>query len=251
MSKHNFSTIGVVGQGAFGQLLTELFAPHAKVSVFDADSAITGPGIKSASIDEVASAHVVIIATSLDGIEDVCKQLAPHVTPETIVMDVCSVKVRPAEIMQRVLGDKCRLLATHPLFGPQSVSENGGTQGFKIVWHSVSGHDFVELEQLLVDTLGVEIIRMTPEAHDKEMAWVHGLTFFVGRALMNMNPPHSKLATHYYQKLLDLVDLEQKHSIALFNTIQRGNPYAEQIRQQYLASAQLLESTIQGANNEV
>ncbi len=251
MSKHNFSTIGIVGQGAFGQLLAELFAPHVKVSVFDADNTITSPGIKSASIDEVATAQVVIIATGLDGIETVCGQLASLVTPETIVMDVCSVKVRPTEILHRVLGGKCRLLATHPLFGPQSVSENGGTRGHKIMWHPISGDDFSEIEQFFADVLGVEILKMTPEAHDKEMAWVHGLTFFVGRALMNMSPPHSKLATHYYQKLLDLVDLEQKHSIALFNTIQRGNPYAEEIRQQYLASAQLLESTIQGANNEV
>lgn len=60
-----------------------------------------------------------------------------------------------------------------------------------------------------------------------------------------MNPPTSKLGTHYYSELLDVVNVERTHTIELFNTIQRGNPYAEEMRQRFLASLESLEKDLQ------
>ncbi len=85
---------------------------------------------------------------------------------------------------------------------------------------------------------GLEIIEMSAEEHDKQMAWIHSLTFFVGRGLKELNLTEFELKSDYYQKLLDLVELENHHSIELFNTVQKGNPYSKEIRQRFVKKLQ-------------
>lgn len=240
-------TIGIVGFGSFGQTLAQALAPHTSVLVSSRrpiEPADLPKGVKAVSFEETAACDVVILTDNLATLEATAKKIKPFLSKDTLVMDVCSVKVKPAEILQRILGDSCQLLATHPLFGPQSMSNNGGTKGLIVVWHELSRGPFDELKALFTDDLGLKILEVDPDFHDKDMAWVHGLTFFVGRALLNINPPESKLATHYYNELMDLVIQEKQHSYELFMTIQQGNPYADDIRKKFVESLESLESEI-------
>lgn len=240
-------SISIIGFGSFGGLLAEILAPHAKVVVFSrrAIPASDLPeGVTLGTIEAAAACDLVILANDLAGLEESCKAIEKLIKPDTIVMDVCSVKTKPAEILERVLGGKCKLLLSHPLFGPQSYANNGGTKGLRMVWHDQAGGPFPELEELFGTTLGLNILKFTPDEHDKDMAWVHALTFFVGRGLLNLDPPQTPLATHYYKELMDLVTQEKQHSYELFMTVQQGNPYADQIRKQFVDSLSALESEI-------
>lgn len=230
-------------------MIARLIAPHVTVLVYDQQhqSATISANVRTVDFEEVARCPAIIIATDLKGIAPICDRLAPLVSPQTIVMDVCSVKVMPAHILVEKLGKACRLLATHPLFGPNSVADNGDScKGLVMVWHELAGGSFPELETLFAEQLGVAIQRMTPEEHDRQMAWVHALTFFVGRGLVMMDIPEPELVTNYYQKLRDLFAVEQTHSRALFDTIEAGNPYAADIRHQFIAILQQLDGEIQG-----
>ncbi len=242
------NSIGIVGYGSFGSLLARLAAPYVTVTVCDAKP-ITGtlpPGVIAGSITDAARCDAVVIAVDLSGMPGVCKQLAQLVKPTTTVMDICSVKVVPAQIMLEQLGGKCRLLATHPMFGPNSVAMNSGScKGLAMVWHELTGGPFPELEQFFGSTLGANITRMTPDEHDRQMAWVHALTFFVGRGLLELNIPEMQLDTGYYQKLRDLCELERTHSRALFDTIEAGNPYSAEVRQKFLTTLNRLNTEIQ------
>lgn len=240
--------IGIVGYGSFGRLFASLVSEVYPVKVLDS----VKPDILAMpsrtqfveSYEDFADCRVIFIATGLDSIELVCRELRSVVSPGTIVADVCSVKMLPTEIMQRTLADSCCLLATHPLFGPQTVLNASDVKGQKIVWHTVSGGDFSVVRDLFEKHLGIKIVELDPEAHDQEMAWVHGLTFFAGRALLDMRPPKSTLGTNYYQKLIDLVAVESEHSEELFMTIQRGNPFTDKIRQQFMETLQKYEQKI-------
>lgn len=235
--------VGIIGYGSFGRFLTNLLSPHAEVLVMDAKNIVSLPkGVRTAHIDEISNLPLVVIATGLDGIEPVCKQLANYVKPDTIVIDTCSVKAIPQALLRQILGNKCRIIATHPLFGPQSFKKN--STNLSMVICSDSNTLPVELSDLFEKRLGIKLIFMSADSHDREMAWVHGLTFFVGRALMEINPPESQLTTHYYQKLHDLIDIEKQHSQELFMTIQRGNKYTGEIRQQLVTSLTKLEQLI-------
>lgn len=229
-------SFGIVGYGSFGELLARLLAEYADVVISsrrEIPDYDLPPHVSVGTLEEVAARDVIVLSNELSVIEENCKQLAKLVKPSSIVMDVCSVKLLPAQYMKKRLGKKCRILATHPLFGPQSVPQVDG-HGKKIVWHEVAGGPFPELEELFADKLGLKIIKMPPEEHDKLMAWIHCLTFFVGRGLLEMNPPQSELATNYYERLLDVIEIERRQSYELFRTVQLGNIYSGQIRKELM-----------------
>ncbi len=240
-------SVAIVGFGSFGTLLAEILAPHVEVRAFSRRSINAEDipsGVSMCSISEAAACDLIILANDLAGLKASCEAIAPYVTSKTVVMDVCSVKTKPARILEAVLSDKCKLLLTHPLFGPQSYANNGGTEGLRIVWHDQIGGPFPEIEDLFSEVLGLKILKISPDDHDKDMAWVHALTFFVGRGLLNLDPPETPLATHYYKELMDLVSQEKQHSYELFMTVQQGNPYADQIRKRFVDSLEALESKI-------
>lgn len=240
------STFGIVGYGAFGELLARLLSSHAKVIVSsrrDIPAYDLPNNVRVGTIAEAASCDVVVLCNELAALESDCKKLSGLVNSATIVMDVCSVKLLPAQIMTDHFKGKCNILATHPLFGPQSVRE-AASHGKKIVWHEVSGGPFKKLEQFIVQSLGLEIIKMLPEEHDKQMAWVHCLTFFVGRGLLELNPPACILATNYYERLQSIIQMEQQHSYELFRTVQLGNIYSGQIRRELIQQLQEIDNKL-------
>lgn len=242
-------TFGIVGYGSFGRLLAENLSQYGSVLVHskrDISSELK-KGVRQAEIEEVAKSKIIILATGLSELEEACKKIEPFVSSSTVVADVCSVKVKPVEIMKNILGGKCQLIATHPLFGPNTI-ESGVIKGQKIVMHPVDTTQFSQIKSALRDFLRLEVIEMDPETHDKEIAWVHGLTFFVGRGLLDISPPTSQLTTGYYQKLLDLVELESTHSIELFKTVEQGNPYAAEVRSKFLSSITKLNDDLEEKN---
>lgn len=237
--------VSVFGFGDFGTLTAKHLVPHAEVLVYNRNHAkteeIEALGAKPVSLEEAARAEIVILAVTLDALEDTLKVIQPHLQPGALVADVTSVKLKPVELMKEYVPENCQILATHPLFGPQTANET--LTGHKIVVDPIRVKHMEEIEEFLT-SLGLEVVHMTADEHDREMAWVHALTFFVGRGLLNLDPPESALSTNYYNELLDVVNVERTHSQELFNTIQRGNPYAEAMRKRFIASLDELEDQI-------
>ncbi|MBW3568856.1 prephenate dehydrogenase/arogenate dehydrogenase family protein [Candidatus Parcubacteria bacterium] len=240
---------GIVGYGAFGEFIAKILVKYGNVLVYSKrDISKSLPNrITQTTIKEVAACRVVIMACGLDEMPIVCQKLARYVNTETVVLDVCSVKTKPVEIMKKYLDGKCQLVATHPLFGPQTV-KGTNLNGQKIVIYPLEVKDYNQILTLLRDFLRLEIIEMGPEEHDREMALVHALTFFVGRGLLKLDLPSSPLKTGYYQKLLDLVELERLHSIELFKTIERGNPYAAEVRTRFIKVLSKIDEELKDKN---
>lgn len=239
-------SIGIVGYGSFGKLLAQLIASHTRVVVHSRrkiDPNESSRNVRMGSLQDVAACDVIILCNELSMLEQNCKQLKDLVKPETIVMDVCSVKVLPAQILKDQLAGHCRVLSTHPMFGPMSV-ENNSARGKRIVWYEITPGPYEQLENFITTNLGLKVLRMTPDDHDKQMAWVHCLTFFLGRALLHLDPPQSELSTSYYDRLLRLVDIERNHSYELFRTIELGNSYAPAMRKQLLDELHTLDKTL-------
>ncbi|HEX5456051.1 MAG TPA: prephenate dehydrogenase/arogenate dehydrogenase family protein [Candidatus Saccharimonadales bacterium] len=238
-------SFGIIGYGSFGKFIAGVLSEFGDTVIASRRETDVprDAKYKAAGFEEAASRKIVILAVGLDALEETSRKLAPHVSEKTIVVDVTSVKLKPIDILTRTLGGKCRILATHPLFGPHTVP-GGKLAGQSIVVcpYEFDGRD--KIMDFLKNKLGLKVIEMSAEDHDKEMAWVHGLTFFVGRGLMELDPPKSGLSTGYYQKLLDLVELESSHSIELFNTVQRGNPYAADIRRELIGRLESIDAQL-------
>ena len=223
--KSDINSVGIIGMGSFGKLAASLVPDDIELHTFDSSEN------NDQSFETVAQSDAVLLTVPLGSISDVLKRLQPQLKPTTVVIDVCSVKVAPSELLSKQLSNHPNLLITHPLFGPQTFSKTGQNQ--LIVTRS-SG----ERAQIVLDfcqhTLGLEIVHMTAEQHDRHMANVHALTMFIARACADLDVASEPIRTPSFQKLVDLEKLDRAHSPALFDTIQNGNPFAKAARQKLL-----------------
>lgn len=238
---------GIIGYGSFGKLCAEVLSQHGKVIVYDQkeiDSSSLPENVLSDSFNAVSRCKVVIICSGINTLQQICQDLKAKVSKDTIVVEVCATKIKSSEIIEDVLGETCQILSVHALFGPQTV-ENGNVRGKKIVYLPIKLADSSKIERFIAEKLELELIKITAEEHDQQMAWVHGLTFFVGRGLLDLEPPKSQLTTGYYQKILELVELENKHSVELFKEVEQANPYAKNVRQKFLDTLKKIDEGLE------
>ncbi|SVE55988.1 uncharacterized protein METZ01_LOCUS508842, partial [marine metagenome] len=114
--------VGIIGYGRFGKLLVDLL-PDSKYEIKIYDSSdIFDDSIKLYSLDEVLQSLIVFIAVPISAFEDVVKEISQHNLYNTTIVDVCSVKVYPVEIMEKYLQKHIGIIASHPHFGPDSYS---------------------------------------------------------------------------------------------------------------------------------
>ena len=231
------ATIGIIGFGSFGKFLAEKLSSYAKVLVYSRDN---NSHSWASTIEEVAAADYVILAMPLNAYEAVLEQIKPLLRPESVLVDVCSVKEKPVRIIQQIMPEQ-PLVATHPMFGPESA-------GVQVAGHTlvmcpeVSDSTHYQVIKSFAEQLGLNVQEMTAGEHDKSIAVVQGLTFFVARTLENMGIHDEPLHTPSFARLLHLAELEQHHSQELFETIQLGNDYTAVVRDTFLAEAQKISA---------
>ena len=234
----DIETVGIIGGGEFGQSAAKTLVPRgADILMHDKNPHVPPPeGVRSVGLNALIGADVIILATPYNAYEQLLPILEEEASAETLIVDVCSVKLRPTRLYRdHGLLDRENILMTHPLFGPQSLAEPGTSKNLVVT------HQRGDIAQKLIDDWtqkGIETTSMSPIKHDLEMAKVHALTFFIGRGLLKMGIEPSPLNTPYFSKLLALIDVERQHSDELFDTIQRHNPFAFAMRQKLLDTLQ-------------
>lgn len=236
------TTVGIVGLGSFGSFIAGLIPEGVRVMGYDRGGRRTD-GVGPASFNEVVRADIVVLAVPLTSLEATLGELRPHLRPESLVIDVCSVKVGPEKLYAKYLSGHANLLMTHPLFGPQSAAT--GTRGHRLVVTKAMGEQAVKVLAFCEERLGLDITHMSAQDHDKIMARVHALTFFVARGLSDMGLQDEIFMTPSYKMLMDLVRLDHSHSQELFRTIEQGNPYAKGERERLLSHFSEIEASLE------
>lgn len=221
-------------------------ATHFKVTVFDSvtcECEAKEIGVEWKPFEDAANKEIVIFAVPLKSLEDVLKRAAPFLRPDALCIDVCSVKLKPIELMLETLPSSVEIIGTHPLFGPQSGKES--IEGLKIAFCPVRTTKAEEVKNFLADKLKLSVLEKTPEEHDKEMAHVQALTHFVARALFELRVEDSELATVSYEELMKAASLLADDSWELFQTIQQGNPFAKDKRKAFIEKLLELEKRVE------
>ncbi len=227
--------LGIIGFGQFGQFTARHLVPFFDVSVFDErdlhDEAAE-IGVKWRDFADVANKPIVIFATPLKSFESVLKRALPFLQTGVLCLDVCSVKMKPIELMRGILPETVEIIGTHPLFGPQSG--RNGIAGMRIALCPVRTTQTEKIKIFLADQLKLKVLEKSPAAHDREMAHVQALTHFVARALDELHIEESELATVSYEELMKAARLVSEDSWELFRTIQQENPFAEPKRKSFI-----------------
>lgn len=239
--------VGIVGYGAFTRLMCEYLAPYADVIVSSRQhtEGDAGFGAQFRSVEEVLSRPIIIPSIPSQFFKAFFTVYGGVVNPSAIVIDVCSVKVRPLGVLQQLLPPTCQIVGTHPLLGPASVAKNGGLQGLKIALCRVRQDEATyHGVRRFLEKLGLHVIEKTPEAHDRDMAYVQGLSHYIGRIMDGMGIPETSLSTYAYDDLLDMKKIQGQDSWELFMSIVKENPFAEEVNAAFKDATKQLDDKI-------
>ncbi|MBN1835615.1 MAG: prephenate dehydrogenase/arogenate dehydrogenase family protein, partial [Spirochaetales bacterium] len=189
----------------------------------------TPEGVLRVEEERLLRCPVVVLCVAISAMPEVLKRIAPRLAAGSLVMDTCSVKEMPAAWMRSILPPSVQILATHPMFGPDSAV--AGLSGLPMVLCPIR-ITARELERwhAAFAALGLAVRRMSAEEHDREAAVTQGLTHFVGRFLAEMDLRESPIGSVGYRKLLEIIEQTCHDSWQLFLDLQRYNPHTREMR---------------------
>lgn len=217
-------TLGIIGLGAFGQLMAANLKSHFQIFAIDKIvQAAEVDGIKSSDLAGVCACDIVVLAVPVSELKEVCSSMAPLLRPGTIVMDVGSVKVEPSRIMVETFPEHVDIIATHPMFGPQSIA--AGTRGLKVVLCPVRSTRTGRVAAFLRGAFGLKVIVTSPEQHDREAAMTQGLTHLIAKTLLRLEPPR-QITTRSFDLIWEAVSMVRHDAAGVSDAIEARNPYA-------------------------
>jgi len=227
--------VGFVGYGRFGRALGERFL-DAGVDVRAFDPAGSLPeAVACDSLESlVEGSEFLILAVPVAKTRAVVEQVAPLLSDHQLVMDVGSVKEGPSEALRELLGERISWLATHPLFGPISLSM--GERNLRVVVCPNEQHpDAVARAERLYAKVGCELIQQSAAEHDRAMAETHALTYFVAKGFLDAGLElDSPVAPPSVRALRMTIEAVRQDAAHLFVTLNRENEYAKGARRKFV-----------------
>jgi prephenate dehydrogenase len=240
--------VALLGFGRFGRALGSLLA-EAQIAHRALDQAVAVPEpVRASGLRElVTGASLVVLAVPVPRTREALEALRPHLTPEHVVVDVGSVKVRPYADLEAVLGSEIPWVASHPLFGPVSLAL--AERPLRVVVCPSPCHPGAALRASeLYRRIGCEVIEQTPESPDRVVAHTHALTFFVAKGMLDagagMEVPFAPPSFQAISRTIETVRSDAGH---LFAAIQRENPFAAEARHQLLQALTEIDRALEAA----
>ena len=217
--------VSIIGFGRFGAMLHSLLSKGFEVDVFDKNS-IDNSEVNEVSLEDALRNETIFIAVPIRDFENLVKDITKKISSGKTVIDVCSVKVFPKKVMLDNLSNETDIIATHPLFGPDSLKDSGSVMTMESVRNTFGRYDFwknyFESQNILIEEI-------TAEEHDMMAARSQGLTHFVGRVIDDFGTNQTRIDTEGYKALHKLVNQTCNDTWELFEDIQNFNPFTEKM----------------------
>ncbi len=217
------SNVGIIGFGRFGQILGKILSDDFEVKAYDTTPQEHQFGVEYVNLNTVLQEKDIFIAVPIRDFKDVILEIAPKLRKETTVLDVCSVKVYPVTVMVEALSDQIGIIATHPLFGPDSITKPDGLR--MMMQATRDNHKRFLYWKEYFESKKIKVLEMSPEEHDQVAANTQGVTHFIGRLLKEAGIKPSEIDTLGFRDLLGVIDQTCHDSWELFVDLQNFNPY--------------------------
>ena len=236
------NSVGIIGFGRFGKVLANILQRGFAIKAYDPKPAGPFPGVQFLDLDTVLNEKVVFIAVPIRHFESVIADISKKLKKETTLIDVCSVKSYPVNIMLKILPDHIGVIATHPMFGPDSYMSN---RNLKMMINNTRDlHNQYSFWKRFFADQGIQIIEMTPDQHDRLAAKTQGVTHFLGRMLKEFGIKKTNIDTQGFRDLLDLVGQTCNDTWELYADLQLYNPYTEDMVEKLKASTNKLDNQL-------
>ena len=224
--------IGIIGLGRFGKLTARYLAEEFDVVVYhrtDKSAEISRTGARPASLETVCRQDIVIPCVPISVLSAVLKDIAPLLRPDGLIIDVCSVKEYPVRLMTDILPQTVSILATHPMFGPDSASDSLAGRKICLCKVRIANKNYQNIKAYL-EAKGLVVIEATAQEHDKQIATSLSLTHFIGRTLSEYGAKQLDIDTEGYKRLLHILEVVERDTWQLFVDMHHYNPYAKEKR---------------------
>lgn len=244
------TTIAIIGFGRFGQLLTRIFLECSNARILVISSKKQKQNHKRLSFvdfSKIALADLVIPCVPISAFKKIIIKIAPILKDSAIVMDVCSVKILPVQIMRKHLPKNVQIITSHPMFGPDSFRINKGAKNLKLVLHNIttSKSNYKNIKSFF-EQIGLTVIELTPRKHDHLLAWSLGYSYLVGKIGQRLKIKETPIDTHDFTLLLQNTKIVSNDSEELFVDMQINNPFAKGVRNKFIKITQRLLKEIEG-----
>ena len=231
---------GIIGFGRFGKLIAKYLSKDFNICFFDKK-------IKSANkngigrmefnpLKLVCQSDIIIICVPISEFKKLLYQIKGFIKKDALIVDVCSVKEYPIKLMGRILPKNIQILATHPLFGPDTASNSLKDRKIVLCRVRISNRLYNNIKKFLRNK-GLKIIEVSPEEHDKEIAKSLSLTHFIGRSLMEMKSSNVDIDTLGYKNLMEVLNTVKHDTWQLFLDMNHYNRFSEDVRKNFIKSA--------------
>lgn len=232
----NKPEVSIIGFGRFGQTLYKLLSTDFHITVYSKN--LRGAQLKkiapeaqfAKSVSELYKADTIFFAVPISSFDQVILEHKIFFEKRHVLIDVLSVKVHPARVFDKHLKKtSSQTILTHPMFGPDSSQE--GFSGLPIVMHnstaSIANYDFWKST---FTSLGLVVIEMKPDEHDRIAARSQGMTHFMGRLLRTMKIPETSIDTYGTKLIHEIINQTTNDTWTLFEDLQHYNPYTARMR---------------------
>ena len=217
--------VSIIGFGRFGAMLHALLSKGFVVDVYDKNS-IDNSEINEVSLEKALKNDTIFVAVPIRDFEDLIIDISGKIKSGKTIVDVCSVKVFPKKVMLDNLPVETDIIATHPLFGPDSLKDSGSVMTMESVRNSFERYNFWKN---YFESQNITIEEISAEEHDMMAARSQGLTHFVGRVIDDFGTNQTRIDTEGYKALHKLVSQTCNDTWDLFEDIQNYNPYTEKM----------------------
>ena len=219
------NSVGIIGFGRFGKVLANILQKGFYIKAYDLNPNDAFPGVEFTDLKYILKEKVVFISVPIRHFESVILEISSKLNDGTTIIDVCSVKKHPVDIMETNLPDNVGIIATHPMFGPDSFRSNNR---LKMMMSEINDiYDQFNFWRRFFSDQGIQIIEMSADQHDRMAAQTQGVTHFLGRMLKDYAIRNTSIDTQGFCDLLDLVDQTCNDTWELYTDLQLYNPYTE------------------------
>jgi prephenate dehydrogenase len=243
--------LSLVGFGRFGAAFAQL-AEDAGVPVRAWDPSCKPPKRWSVQnpAELVQGAEFVVFSVPVNNLGQALAEWRPYLQPDSLVIDVSSVKHGPNQSMESALGSEIPWIGTHPLFGPSSIAL--GQRPLRVVVCPNPTHPHAAgSATALFEKLGCQVQLEDAEVHDRSMAYSHALAFFVAKGMLDLDElQHLAFAPPSFQAMKGTIDAVRSDAAHLFLAIERANPFAAEARQKLLEALTQVHEDLEGTELE-
>ena len=203
--------ITVIGLGLIGGSIAKDLKSQLNVHVCGVDESSEhnklalelGLVHSTASLNEgLDGAEIVIISIPVDKIEVLLAAVLDKIGAQTTVIDVGSTKAQICHSISRHM-NRSRFVAAHPLAGTEFSGPTAALKGLfqdkkNIICESEkSAPDALDTALRLFDSLGMITTFMTPDEHDKHLAYVshlsHVSSFMLGLTVLDIEKDEKQI----------------------------------------------------------